>query len=70
MRTALRMNVKKTLSEGLSDRHIKYREDGHQLIDDSKVTENKVMLTYNETFKNPNKKIVYTVDKNIDVDDI
>ena len=38
--------------------------------DDSKVTENKVMLTYNETFQNPNKKIVYTVDINIDVDDI
>ena len=36
----------------------------------SKVTENKVMLTYNETFQNPNKKIVYTVDNNIDVDDI
>lgn len=35
-----------------------------------KVTENKVMLTYNETFQNPNKKIVYTVDTNIDVDDI
>jgi hypothetical protein len=37
---------------------------------DSNVTENKVMLTYNETFQNPNKKIVYTDDNNIDVDDI
>jgi hypothetical protein len=27
-------------------------------------------MTYNENVHNPNKKIVYTVDKNIDVDDI
>ena len=34
------------------------------------ISENKVMMTYNENVNNPNKKIVYTVDKNIDVDDI
>ena len=36
----------------------------------SDISENKVMMTYNENVHNPNKKIVYTVDKNIDVDDI
>ena len=45
-------------------------EDNDSIERDSKTTENKVMVTYNETFQNPNKKIVYTVDKNIDVDDI
>ena len=48
LRTALRMNVKKTLSEGLSDRHIKYREDGHQLIYDSKFTEKILLASINK----------------------
>jgi hypothetical protein len=34
------------------------------------VKENKVAATYTQAVQNPNKKIVYTVDKNIDVDDI
>jgi hypothetical protein len=55
-------------SYGISDDEDEDEDDNIER--DSKVTENKVMLTYNETFKNPNKKIVYTVDKNIDVDDI
>jgi hypothetical protein len=38
------MSRKKTLSQGLSERHIKYREDGHQLIDDSKITE-KILIS-------------------------
>jgi|LauGreDrversion4_2_1035121.scaffolds.fasta_scaffold99680_3 translation initiation factor IF-1 len=48
-------------------------EDENDDEDDERggnISENKVMMTYNETFQNPNKKIVYTVDKNIDVDDI
>ena len=57
-------------SYGISDDEDEDEDEDDNIERDSKVTENKVMLTYNETFKNPNKKIVYTVDKNIDVDDI
>lgn len=39
---------KKTLSEGLSKRHIKYREDGNQLIDDSKITEKILISSINQ----------------------
>jgi len=45
-------------------------EDKHTGKGSSKVKENKVTATYTQVVQNPNKKIVYTVDKNIDVDDI
>lgn len=61
MRTALRMNVKKTLSEGLSDRHIKYREDGHQLIDDSKVTEKILLSSINDIILPYSKERIATL---------
>lgn len=72
LRTALRMTTKKTMSEGLSDRHIKYREDGNQLIDDSKVTEkillssiNDIILPYSKeriaTLFGGNIKIAYSI---------
>ena len=45
-------------------------DDEHDNKGSSKVKENKVAATYTQAVQNPNKKIVYTVDKNIDVDDI
>lgn len=57
-------------SYDISDDDDEDEDEDDNVERDSKVTENKVMLTYNETFQNPNKKIVYTVDNNIDVDDI
>jgi len=42
------MGDKKTLSEGLSSRQIKYREDGRQLIDDSKITEKILKSSLND----------------------
>jgi hypothetical protein len=45
-------------------------EDKHTGKGNSNVKENKVAATYTQAVQNPNKKIVYTVDKNIDVDDI
>jgi len=45
-------------------------DDEHDNKGSSNVKENKVAGTYTQAVQNPNKKIVYTVDKNIDVDDI
>lgn len=42
------MSKKKTKSEGLSERQIKYGEDGHHLIDDSKITENILKSALND----------------------
>ncbi len=41
-------------------------DDGEEDESGSNISENKVMMTYNENVNNPNKKIVYTVDKNIE----
>ena len=45
-------------------------DDEHDNKGSNNVKENKVAATYTQAVQNPNKKIVYTVDKNIDVDDI